>query len=76
MNTIKVEKRSDYAGGSEICTFREDDQRWPHSQLTSACRSEGNDKASCETTIGNSILGMRTDRAKARRQRFLGVLKE
>lgn len=36
MNTIKVEKRSDYAGRSEICTFREDDPRWPHSQMISA----------------------------------------
>lgn len=59
-----------------MCKFREVDQRWPHSQMTSARRPEGDDGASCETTIGNSILGMRTDRAKAPRQRFLGVLKE
>lgn len=76
MNKIKVEKRSGYAGRSEMCKFREVDQRWPHSQMTSARRPEGDGETSCETTIGNSILCMRTDRAEVSRQRFLGMLKE
>lgn len=44
--------------------------------MTFTGRPEGGEGAGCETTTGNSILGRRTERTKALRQRFLGVVEE